>query len=122
MTMLLNDLSCAVLQCSVPVKVTRHTSVMRDKGRKQEPLTDELEVLASITPIDAATLQRLPEGQRADGMVLIITTELLFTVETSECNIADQVHYNGIDYQVSQVKDWFQMGGFYECTGTRLQR
>ncbi len=120
--MSLNDLSCAVISCAVLVTVTRHMAVARDKGRKLDPLSEEFEILASISPMTGADLQRLPEGQRAEGTVLIITPEKLLTVDASECRIADRVNYLGIDYQVSQVNDWSDLGNFYEVIGTRLQR
>ena len=119
---MLNDLSDAVLDCSVPVIVTRHRAVARDKGRKLASLVEQFQIHASISPMTGADLQRLPEGQRAEGAVLIITPDKLHTVDTSECNVADTVNYNDIDYQISMVNDWSELGNFYEAVGTRLQR
>jgi len=120
--MIVGDLSGAVLDCSVEALLIRHLAVNYEKGRKQEALTEECEIHASISPMTARDLKRFPEGQLAEGTVLIITPTELFTVRTSTCQIADVVRYKGIDYQISTVNDWFDLGGFYEAVGTRLPR
>jgi hypothetical protein len=104
------------------VVVTRHVSVALDKGRKADPRVEKLQVDASITPITGQDLKRLGELQRVEGTMLIITPSELFTAKSSPCRIADELHYKGIDYQISMVNDWYDMGGFYECVGTRKQR
>jgi len=118
----LNDLSDAVLDCAVEALVTRHVSVSMVKGRKRDPRVEQFCVQASISPITGPDLKRLGEGQLAEGTVLIITPTELLTVLTSTCRQADVLRYRDTDYQISTVKDWFDLGGFYECVGTRLTR
>lgn len=119
---MLNDLSCAVLDCSVEVTVTRHVSVALDKGRKTSARTEKFKTSASISPMTGQDLKRLGEGQMVEGSVLIISVVELFTAKSSECRIADRVEYRGIDYQISKVNDWSDLGNFYECVGIRSDR
>ena len=118
----MEDLSDAVLQCSVEAVVTRHVSVGLEKGRKKDPRVEQFCVDAAITPMTGQDLKRLPEGQMVEGSVLIITPTELKTENSSACRIADRLDYRGVTYQISMVNDWFDAGGFYECFGTRLDR
>jgi len=119
---MLNDLSSAVIDCTVCATLCRFSSTALEKGRKQEPIREEKEILASISPLTARDLKRFPEGQLAEGTILIITTEELHTVSSSKCQIADEVIYKDTCYQISTVNDWYDLGGFYEAIGTRLKR
>jgi hypothetical protein len=119
---MIHDLTDAVLDCAVPAIVTRNRTTGLSKGRKTTPLVTRFEILASISPLTAADLERLSEGQKSGGEILIITPCELFTSSSSECRIADELSYQGNDYQISVVKDWHDLGGFYECMGTRVQR
>ena len=118
----LNDLSDAILDCSVKVEVTRHLSVALDKGRKTDARTETLTIDASVTPITGKDMRRLGEGQITEGSILIITPTELLTSKSSECRIPDQIQYRDADYQIDIVKDWFDQGGFFECVGLRLNR
>jgi hypothetical protein len=120
--MIVSGLAEAVLDCSVPALLIRHQGVNLEKGLKQESLTEEKDIHASISPMTGKDLKRMAQGQLAEGSVLIITTTELFTVRTSACQTADVVRYNNVDYQISMVNDWFDLGGFYEAIGTRLPR
>ncbi len=115
------DLSSAVRSCSKEYKVTRHVSVSVENGRKVNPRTKEVTVDASITPLTGKDIRRLGGGQRSEGSILIISIQELFTTESSVGNVADIIHRRGTDYQVSTVKDW-DIGNFYECVGTKVQR
>jgi len=117
-----SDLADAVLDCSEEYEVTRHLSVAMDKGRKADPRTEALTIDAAITPITGQDMKRLGEGFKVEGAILVITPNELFTSQSSTCRLADQLHWNGADYQISVVKDWSTQGGFYECVGTRMNR
>lgn len=120
---MIHDLSCAVLACAVPIEVTRHREAPIIKGRKQE--TDAVEtftIQATVQPLDARELQRLPEGQRTEGAVKLWAVEKLHTAETSLCRVADRFEYREVDYQVDSIEDWFDLGGYYKMTATRLER
>lgn len=116
------DLTDAIGECSVRVTVTRHLSVGFDKGRKVDPRTKEIAASVSITPLTGNDLKRLGEGQLVSGSKLIISPVELFTAKSSVCRIADVLHYRGLDYQISVVKDWLDLGGFFECVGMRINR
>ena len=116
-------LADAVIDCSEEYEVTRHVSVAMEKGRKADPITETLIIDAAITPITGQDMKRIGEGGfKVEGSILIITPNQLFTSKSSTCRLADHVHWQGADYQVSIVKDWSIQGGFYECVGTRIDR
>lgn len=116
------DLSDAVEECSVDVLITRSLSVSVSDGRKSSPRTEDLPWRASVTPITGQDLKRLGLGQLVSGTMLIITGKELFTAQSSPCKLADVMTYKGIRYQIGVVNDWDDLGGFYECVGTRLDR
>lgn len=120
--MILGDLSDAITECSVDAIVTRHVSVGLIDGRKVDPRVERFSVKASITPITGKDIRRLGEGQISSGSKLIITPRELFTVKSSDCRIADVLEYKGVSYQISVAKDWYDLGGFYECVGTQVER
>lgn len=120
---MLNDLSDAVLSCSLPIMVKRFSSPPVVKGRKQgKPLCREFRMMASVQPMSQKQLARLPEGTRAEGAVAVYSKQPLRTVRQSDARQADEFCYNGVDYQVQSVDDWFDLGGYYMMTATRLDR
>lgn len=93
------------------------------KGRKQfKTKKTEFDIKASITPLTAKELMRLPEGQRGDGKIRIISTTCLQTARVSECRQADLLCYNKVNYEIDQVLDWSGQGGFFEMLATRADR
>lgn len=93
-----------------------------EKGRKVDPRTETLPWSASITPITGQDLKRMGLGQRVEGEMLIISEKELFTAKSSPCRLADVLTYKGVAYQISIANDWEDLGNFYECVGTRLDR
>ena len=118
------DLTDAIIDCKVkgPVIVTRTLSVATDHGRKAGTTTEELTIIAAITPITGQDLKRLGSGFVAEGTHLIITPTELLTSKSSTCQIPDVVANKKNRYQISRVLDWSGQGNFYECVGTSLQR
>ena len=112
----------AVEECSVDCEVKRHLSVGIDKGRKVDPRSKTIPFRAAITPITGQDLKRLGMGQRVEGTMLIIAEEELFTAKSSPCRLADILTYKDVRYQIAVVNDWEEIGGFFECVGTRLDR
>lgn len=120
---MLNDLSDAVLSCSLPIQVTRWKSAPISKGRKQaRSACHQFQVLASVQPMSQKALQRLPEGTQAEGTVIVYAKERLFTVRTSEGKQADEFCYNGVTYQIHSVEDWMDLGGYYAMVAVRLDK
>lgn len=120
---LLADMGPDILACASPVKITRFLPVAMNKGRKtgsnvQRTFTVDL----VMWPLTDKELQRLPEGQRGEGLQGFISPERLDTVRTSECKTADHIENNGTTYQVSTIKDWSTLGNFFEGVATRLDR
>lgn len=118
------DLADAIEDCAVkgPVIVTRTKSVSTDHGRKGDVVTEELPIIAAITPLTGADLRRLGSGFVAEGTHLILTETELLTSDSNSCRVPDVVNHKEIDYQISGVNDWSDQGNFYECVGTRLNR
>lgn len=120
----MEDLTDAIIDCAVkgPVIVTRTKSVSTDHGRKADSVTEEIPIVAAITPITGQDIRRLGSGFVAEGTHLILTETELFTSKSSSCQVPDVVNHKEIDYQISKVLDWSEQGNFYECVGTRINR
>lgn len=117
----MHDLTDAVEECADDIIVTRHVSVALNKGRKASARTERFKARATITPLTGQDIRRLSEGTNVEGTHLIICTSELKTSKSSPCEIADEIAHKGSNYQIGIVKDWFDLGGFYECVGTRLK-
>lgn len=120
---MLNDLSDAVLECSVPIVVTRWAPAPIVKGRKQgKPACHQFRMMASVQPMGQKELQRLPEGSKASGAVMVYAERRMLTVEQNQGGPADEFCYKGVNYQVKLVEDWFDLGGYYAIMAVRLDR
>lgn len=120
---MLSELADAVLSCAFPIAVTRWDAPDVVKGRKVGKVKScELQILASVQPATQEELQRLPEGTRSEGAVVVFTVEPLRTVQTAVGTQADTFVYNGVGYQVDIVDTWFDLGGFFQSLATRLDR
>lgn len=119
---MLNDLSDAVLSCSLPITVTRWAPTPIVKGRKQgKSVCTHFQMLASVQPMGQKELQRLPEGTSVSGAVMVYSKTPLRTVDTAQGRQADEFCHNGVDYQVHSVEDWFGLGGYYAIVAVRLE-
>ena len=120
---MLNDLSEAVESCSVSVEVTRWLASPVVRGRKQGKTASEVfPMMASVQPMGPKQLQRLPEGSRTEGAITLHSSKRLLTLQTEIGQQADNVLYNGENYQVQSVEDWFDLGGYYLASATRVAR
>jgi len=123
---ILTDISDAVLDCASPKKITRALSSAVVEGRAQKPTTFTFIAQLSVQPMSGAEaqreLQRLPEGQRTNGMVKAYGITELKTVDTSECRVPDRFKHGGIEYQISGVDNWHELGGYFKYTATQVGR
>lgn len=118
----MKDLACAILECAVPVTVTRYLKGARVKGRSEAPIPTTFTANLSVQPLNQKELQRLPEGDRAQGRVKAYGVDELKTIGTSECRVADEFEYKGIHYQIDRVDDWEDLGGYYRYEAMRIER
>lgn len=87
-----------------------------------DPSPTTLSIEAAIQPASGRQLQRLPEGKRNSESIGIWTTTALRTADVAAGVEADVVTYKGAQYQVENVRDWMDSGGFYECVALRVGR
>ena len=117
------DLLAAIADCSVDLQATRFQAPIVYNGRVVEvPASLTIGFRGSVQPLSAEDLQLLPEGMRVSGRMKLYTTEELRTVETSNCDLPDQVAYRGVTYQVEGIHDWEGLGGFYRIDLERVTR
>ena len=97
---------------NVPFDVIRQPPIVREKGRVRpagDPKT--FGALGGIQPAGPKDLQRLPEGQRTDAMIVIYTDCELLTGDAPDTQ-ADHVVprgpgvYCGIEFEIQSVEPW----------------
>jgi hypothetical protein len=100
--------------------VTRRTQVAPVLGRAQAPTTTTLSVDACIQPATGKQLQRLPEGLRHAEVIAIWTETELKTAAQGTTQLPDLISYKSASYQVQDVKDYSDSGGFYEALAIKV--
>jgi len=117
------SLAEAIMDCSVPLTGIRFTPASIVDGRiTQKPEEFRFKFTGSVQSLTGRELQRLLEGQRNSGRQKLYTDKDLFTVQTSECKLADRVLYKNATYQVDRVSDWEDIGGYFRVELERMTR
>jgi hypothetical protein len=63
-------------------------------------------IIGSVQPLMPNQALLLPEARRTRANIVIYTSSPLVTTNTAAQTEADLVSYNGISYEVHQVRDW----------------
>jgi hypothetical protein len=109
------DLSDAVLEFATPYTVTRRTAGSFVNGRHQPGGTTTFEVKAAVMPLTGRDLMRLPEGMRtSEALAVYTTTRLQMSGQPDTIAIGDAT------YEVQEMEDWMQLGGFYRFTVAKV--
>ena len=82
-----------------------HTSGFYDRGVYKRQGTTITWHKGDFQPAGERDIQRLPEGSRADGAMVLFTCLELQTAESPNA-VADRVVYKGALYEVSGLNDW----------------
>lgn len=121
MSAVVEDLGCAVDDCSVELNGIRFLPGMVVAGRLEQKAQEQaFTFLGSFQPMTDREMMRLPEGSRNDGRAKVYTRTELKTVDTSEARIADRIEYKGVTYQVDKVHDWDDLGAFFKVEVVRM--
>lgn len=67
--------------------------------------------MGRFQPASQRDIQRLPEGSRADGAVVLFTDCELRTTEADN-QVADRIMYRSTEYEVSGVEEWESHGRY----------
>ena len=123
--MSIHDLSDAILALSVPVTVTRFAEAVTFEGYKQPAEETTFDINASIQPLmgrDVEDLKQLPEGMSTEGVVKVFSVEELRAGSVKNNTESDRFEYKGLTYQIELVKDWSDLGNYYESFAVRVDR
>lgn len=71
--------------------------------------TSQIEILATVEPLDGNEIMLMPEGERTKEMIRIYSQQELFTADEQRSRKADIVCYEGRLFEVHKVKRWTQM-------------
>jgi hypothetical protein len=82
----------------------------------------EIQIIASIQPMDGKTLQMLPEGERTAEMRKLFTTTKLLTVQEVGQKNADTILVDGCCWEVQRVEQWDPLLGHYKAIISRMNR
>ena len=66
----------------------------------------------AVVPASPTAMLRLPEGRRSDRAIEVYTETDLVVADVTNGTRADVVTYEGRDYEVLDVRDWNDEGGF----------
>lgn len=75
---------------------------------------------ASVQPLQAEQLERMPEGTRVDEARAVYTDGDLQTQEETSGRTADLITIEGRSYQVQSVRDFQPSGGLVEALVRRV--
>jgi hypothetical protein len=95
--------------------VTRSTPGVPVDGIQPQPSTATFSISASIQPVDGATLEDLPEGQRIEQSRVIWTTTALVARQESPPVEPDAIVIDGDEYRVTKVSYFGILDSFYRC-------
>lgn len=121
MLLKLSGIRSVVPMFSDLVEVSRPASGTYDEhGRWQEGPSNEFEICASVQTATDKDLQKLPEGRRLRGGIRVYTTSELLTASVDEKRQPDVLTWDGAQWQVEQIDDWFEVAGYYKVIATRM--
>jgi hypothetical protein len=91
-----------------------------DNGRWQAYDNYQFQVRAVVQPAKPKELEHLEEGRRTKAGIKIFCTEELKTAEVENQTQPDMVVWNEEEYQVEEVKDWSDYGGYYQVMAVKV--
>lgn len=105
------------------VLVERHSPGTKIKGRYVKGSTVSFTVdPVAIHPASGKQLDMLPEGKRTTQSKIIYTQKELFADDAPGVTNADIVNYKGQRYEIHNVADWEDNGGFFVYAGVRMSK
>lgn len=120
------SLSGLVGLTAIPAFDTTITVTRRDpgtfvKGRYvDDPTPTVFDIDAAVQPVGPDELQDLEEGRRTGAAIDIFATVLLRTADAPGGFQPDLVDYRGESYQVDDVDDWEEQGGYFRARALKV--
>ncbi|WP_223643946.1 hypothetical protein [Corallococcus sp. EGB] len=79
-------------------------------------------ILASVQPLSGRERQLLPEGQRSEERLLVVTATELRAADVSASREGDVLVYRGESFEVEAVERWDELGGFWKARAAKVGR
>ena len=120
--MSLINLAQTVLRLATGIyTVTRYNGSGYVNGRYVLGTPTTFSLQAAIQIAKGRDLLILPEGLRDKEIIVLFTTTQLFTAQAQPtANDADQVTYNGAQFEVITAEDRSGTGGYFRCFAKRV--
>jgi hypothetical protein len=91
-----------------------------DKGRLQEYDLEPITIKAVVQPVEPEEIEHIEEGRRTKGAIKIFTVDELKVSSVENQTQPDVVLWNGNEYQVEEVKNWCEAGGYYQSIAIKI--
>ncbi|MBN8472333.1 hypothetical protein JYJ95_38010 [Corallococcus exiguus] len=91
-------------------------------GVAVEAAGESFSILASVQPLSGRERQLLPEGQRSEERLLVVTATELRVADVSARREGDVLVYRGEDFEVEAVERWDELGGFWKARAVKVRR
>ncbi len=117
------DLSATIKRFAMPHTVRRATGArtVGADGFATAPGTQNLTLQLVITPATGRDMQQLPEGQRTEATIAVLSASELKTADVATGCPADQILRGGDYWLVVSVEHWEQ-GNYYRALAQRMGR
>lgn len=89
-------------------------------GLRVEGASADVALDAVVWPATPKDLLLLPEGQRTEEIIGVITVEELRTADRTDGIAADEVLWQGRTYSVLRCSNWLQQALFFHSLATRV--
>jgi len=92
------------------------------KGRLVKAATEEIEIQATIQPLNSKEVLLLPEGQRTKETIKIYSATELNPGSNKTKKNGDTIAYDGNGYEIISVADWSKMNGIkhFKMVGQKI--
>lgn len=116
-----NCIARAIFSRAMPLIIKRPSGgTYDDNGRWQEYDRYQFQVKAVVQPAQPEELEHLEEGRRIKAAIKIFCIEELKTADVEEATQPDLVVWKEEEYQVEEVKNWSDYGGYYQVIAVKL--
>jgi hypothetical protein len=84
-----------------------------------ENTTEDLTLWGVIQPAKPEHLDRVPEGDRVTGAIVVFCTDQIYRTHAgNNAGISDVIHWQDQHYRVEDVKNWSE-NGYWEAVAIR---
>ncbi len=90
-----------------------------ERGVWKDLPPEETRAMMSVQPSPSRDLLLLPEGLRTRETKRFYSRCLVRTADVGGKHQADEIDYRGTTYEVQQVTDWEELGGYYRAIAVK---